>query len=65
MTYINMKGDYAGLAYFSHGTGEVRRGFNRKLEHHISMLMLIGRTVIGEFAETPHKIGIKPVDHVN
>jgi hypothetical protein len=38
--------------------------YNKRLELMIAMMIVIGKSVLQEFGETPQKIGIKNTDYI-
>ena len=53
-----------GFLFHLNQRGEQKTGYNKKLEHFIGLIIVIGKAVIQEFGDYPEKIGINPLDHI-
>ena len=62
--HLNQRGEQKIRNLFEYVTVEEKTGYNKKLEHFIGLLIVIGKAVIQEFGDYPEKIGINPLDHI-
>ncbi|CDW88893.1 UNKNOWN [Stylonychia lemnae] len=62
--HLNSRGDQKIRQLFEYVTPEQQLIFNKRLEIMIGMIIIIGKSVLQEFGDTPQKIGIKNTDYL-
>eukprot|EP00347_Sterkiella_histriomuscorum_P013139 403365863 len=62
--HLNHRGDQKIKHFLEYVTHEQQTLYNKRFETMISMLIVIGKSVLQEFGETPQKIGIKNTDYI-